>query len=352
MGGEAGSSVGAPRRRRVWPRNIALFMEPAIRLRGTVALVGRYPVLAGADLEVRAGEVVVVAGANGAGKTSLLRVCAGLLAPNAGEAEVLGVDLRRSRRELRGRIGFLSHESGLYEDLTLEENLRFALRSARRPLGRLAMALERTGLPDRLRHRPVRALSAGQRRRADLASLVARAPELWLLDEPHANLDPDGKAMLTRLLAQAAEEGAAVLVASHEPELLRGPRFRPVRMAGGRLVDPRPPEAAGWPGEEDCCLPPERRPRVVAPVPEVCVMAEGAMPEGAMPEGDIFAEGHVGVDRELAGRGEAVRRRETVPGREAGERRPSGSDAAPVTASVADGAVEPPTVIRGAGRVA
>jgi len=345
MGGEAGSSAGAPRRERVWPRNIALFMEPAIRLRGTVALVGRYPVLAGADLEVRAGEVVVVAGANGAGKTSLLRVCAGLLAPSAGEAEVLGVDLRRSRRELRGRIGFLSHESGLYEDLTLEENLRFALRSARRPLGRLEMALERTGLPDRLRHRPVRALSAGQRRRADLASLVARAPELWLLDEPHANLDPDGKAMLSQLLAQAAEEGAAVLVASHEPELLRGPRFRPVRMAGGRLVDPRPPEAAGWPRKEDSCLPSERRPRVV--VPEVSAMAEGAMAEG-----DVFSEGDVRSERVGAGRGEAVRGRETVPGREAGERRPSCGDAPAVAASVAEGAAEPPTVIRGAGRVA
>lgn len=220
-------------------------MEPTVHLRGAVALAGRFPVLAGVDLDVVAGDVVVLAGANGAGKTSLLRLCAGLLAPSRGVAVVLGGDLAVGRRHLRGRVGMLTHASLLYDDLTVEENLRFVLRAARRPERRATMALERAGLDGRLRREQVRRLSAGQRRRADIAALVARAPELWLLDEPHANLDAGGKALLGTLLAEAAAEGASVLVASHEPELMYSLSPRVVAMAGGRTVSPSPESTAG-----------------------------------------------------------------------------------------------------------
>ena len=122
----------------------------AVRLRSAVALAGRYPLLAGADLDVRTGEILVLKGANGAGKTSLLRVIAGLLPLAAGEATVLGLDPTTDARALRRQVGLLGHRNGLYEDLSAEENVRFAARAARPPKGAAREALERLGIRDRL----------------------------------------------------------------------------------------------------------------------------------------------------------------------------------------------------------
>src|SRR5437879_11185063 len=105
-------------------------MPPAVRFRAAVSLLGRFPALAGVDLDVAAGEVVLVQGPNGAGKTTLLRACAGLVPVVAGEAEVLGHDLTRDRRAVRRRIGLLGHATFLYDDLTVFDNVRFAVRAA------------------------------------------------------------------------------------------------------------------------------------------------------------------------------------------------------------------------------
>ncbi len=105
-------------------------MTLAVHLRSVVALLGRFPALAGADLDVEPGEIVLVQGANGAGKTTLLRACAGLVPVAAGEATVLGHDLRRDRRSVRKQVGLLGHTGFLYDDLTVEENVRFAARAA------------------------------------------------------------------------------------------------------------------------------------------------------------------------------------------------------------------------------
>ncbi|HLH45790.1 MAG TPA: ABC transporter ATP-binding protein, partial [Acidimicrobiales bacterium] len=164
-------------------------MTPAVHLRTAIALAGRFPALAGVDLRVDPSEVVVVLGPNGAGKTSLLRACAGLLPVTSGEAWVLGHDLRRNRTEVRRRVGLLGHAAPLYDELSPLENARFAVRAAGLGTERVEPALERLGLTGRLRRTPVGRLSAGQRRRAALAILLARQPALWLLDEPHAGLD-------------------------------------------------------------------------------------------------------------------------------------------------------------------
>jgi len=100
-------------------------MEPVIHLRSAVCLLGRFPALAGADLDVEQGEIVLLQGPNGAGKTTLLRACAGLLPVVDGEARVLGLDLRRSRRQVRRRVGLMGHATGLYDDLTVADNVRF-----------------------------------------------------------------------------------------------------------------------------------------------------------------------------------------------------------------------------------
>jgi len=217
----------------------SVVMADAIRLRSVVALSGRFPVLAGADLTVADGEVVLLRGANGAGKTSLLRVCAGLLPVTSGEAVVLGQDLgagvpAAERRAIRRSVGLLGHETFLYDDLSVRENVRFAVRASGLAARTADAAMEQLGLGGRLADLAAGRLSAGQRRRAALAALIARRPRVWLLDEPHAGLDADGRELLDGLVTAAVATGAAVVIASHE----RGPAddlaARTVEVAGGR----------------------------------------------------------------------------------------------------------------------
>jgi heme ABC exporter ATP-binding subunit CcmA len=208
-------------------------MDPVISFRSAVALVGRFPVLAGVDLDVERGDVVLVQGANGAGKTSLLRACAGLLRIAGGSARVLGEDLVANPRAVRRRIGFLGHATALYDDLSAEENVRFAVRSSGATTAGIAASLERLGITGRLPSTPVGALSAGQRRRVALSVLVARDPELWLLDEPHAGLDAENRDLLDGLVGDAAGRGATVVLASHEAARALPISTRVVTIAGG-----------------------------------------------------------------------------------------------------------------------
>jgi heme ABC exporter ATP-binding subunit CcmA len=215
-------------------------MAPAILFRDAVALAGRFPLLAGVDLEVGEGEVVHLKGPNGAGKTSLLRAAAGLLPITGGSAAVLGHDLTLERREVRRQVGLLGHATFLYEELTVADNLRFAVRAARVPESGVDPALRRLGLADRLRDVQVARLSAGQRRRVAIAVLLARSPRLWLLDEPHAGLDESAREVLDDLIAKARSEGRTVLLASHELERAAALSDRVLHMAGGLIAAAEP----------------------------------------------------------------------------------------------------------------
>ncbi len=228
-------------------------MPLAVRFRAAVSLLGRFPALAGVDLDVAPGEIVLLKGPNGAGKTTLLRACAGLVGIASGEAEVLGCDLSRDRRAVRRRVGLLGHATFLYDELTVADNLRFAARAAGRPPTEGADALERLGLAGRLRDLPVSKLSAGQRRRVALAAVVARRPELWLLDEPHASLDAAGRDLLDTLVREAAAAGSTVLLASHELDRADHRATRRVTIVGGRAQD-------GLLGEPDADAATEREP--------------------------------------------------------------------------------------------
>jgi len=210
-------------------------MDPVIRFRSAVALVGRFPVLAGVDLDVVQGEVVLLQGANGAGKTSLLKACAGLLRIAAGEATVLGEDLVADPRAVRRRVGMFGHATALYDDLSAHDNVVFAVRASGFPSRTAGPALERVGITGRLTSSPVSALSAGQRRRVALAIIAARNPELWLLDEPHAGLDAEHRDLLDRLIGDVAHQGGTVLMASHEADRAVALAGRIVGMAGGAV---------------------------------------------------------------------------------------------------------------------
>jgi len=206
------------------------------RLRGAVVLANGFPLLSGVDLELERGSLSVLVGANGAGKTSLLRLLAGLHALSDGSGTVLGLDLRGGdRRLLRRRVGWLGHEGSFYDDLSVEENLTFAARALERPLDGLEPALERVGLLAR-RHITTRQLSAGQRRRLGLAWLLLRRPELWLLDEPYASLDDEGRVFFDDLLADVVAQGATVVVSAHDPLRSAALHPRTLHVAGGRIV--------------------------------------------------------------------------------------------------------------------
>jgi heme ABC exporter ATP-binding subunit CcmA len=194
------------------------------------------------DLDVAPGETVLLSGGNGAGKTTLLRLVAGLIPLHQGEAEVLGTDLSRDRRSHRHRIGFVGSDTGCYDDLSVRENLRFATRAAGgdlRAVDDAIDALELGRLAD-VRHGK---LSTGQRRRLALAIALAREPELFLLDEPHAGLDAPGRAFLDQTLARAASEGRSVLIASHELELVRPFATREVVLTNGQAHGAIPADA-------------------------------------------------------------------------------------------------------------
>ncbi|HEY1989592.1 MAG TPA: heme ABC exporter ATP-binding protein CcmA [Acidimicrobiales bacterium] len=211
----------------------------ALSLRDVVALSGQFPLLAGVDLEVGVGETVLIEGPNGAGKTSLLRVAAGLVPVASGQATVLGLDPVRFRTEVRRRVGLLAHASHLYDDLNVRENVRFAVKASGADTSRIGAACERLGLTGRLLRTGAAKLSAGQRRRVALAVLVARAPEFWLLDEPHAGLDATARSLLNQIITEATANGATVIVASHEPELVGSLANRSVTLTGGRVTGER-----------------------------------------------------------------------------------------------------------------
>src|SRR5262245_36042519 len=213
-------------------------MEPILHFRAAVALLGRFPALAGIDLDIVRGEIVLLRGPNGAGKTTLLRAAAGLVPVVRGEATVLGHDLRRDAAAVRRRAGLLGHATALFDELTVDDNVTFWGRACRAERADIEAALGMVGLAARLRDVPVGRLSAGQRRRTALACLLARRPELWLLDEPHAGLDNDARDLLDDLARQAVDAGATVVMSSHELDRAEALADRTVMLDAGVVVAP------------------------------------------------------------------------------------------------------------------
>lgn len=208
-------------------------MDNVVALRDVVAVLGSYPALAGATLEVSQGEIVLLHGPNGAGKTTLLRVCAGLLPIERGSGTVMGVDLTTHRDHVRRRVGLLGHSNGLYLELSVRQNLDFWASTVGASVEEVAAAMERMNLAGRLSSVRVASLSAGQRRRCALAALIVRRASLWLLDEPHAGLDTAGREELDSTLREAVRSGATVVLASHEIERSKALASRIVTVDGG-----------------------------------------------------------------------------------------------------------------------
>ncbi len=179
---------------------------------------GNRLLLEGLTLRLADGELALVTGPNGAGKTSLLRVVAGLSQAAAGELRWQSRVLQAGDPEYGQARVYLGHQAGLQADLSVVDNLRFLVELQNQAFqpNRVAACLASLGLTG-AEHRPVRALSAGQRRRVALARLQLCAARLWLLDEPLTNLDVDGQALIVEWLGRHLRDGGMAMVASHAP---------------------------------------------------------------------------------------------------------------------------------------
>jgi heme ABC exporter ATP-binding subunit CcmA len=199
--------------------------------------VGHVRVLRGIDLEVRRGDVLVVVGPNGAGKTTLLRVLAGLARPSAGEVRVLGRKLERTAPETRRPIGFVSHQSLLYDDLTLAENVALAARlyGMARPRAAAMHALQSVELAERAHQRP-RELSRGLLQRAAVARALVHDPLRLLLDEPFTGLDVPAAERLRELLLERQRRGLGLLLVTHHLEEAWDLATRVAVLSGGRWL--------------------------------------------------------------------------------------------------------------------
>lgn len=163
-----------------------------------------------------AGTVVTVRGANGAGKTSLLRLLAGFGLPEHGEVRWAGRPIRDDRAAFHRSVAWVGHADGVKADLSPRENLAFHRALHPAPAASVDAALDAFGLT-RAADDPCRTLSAGQRRRTALARLLLGTSALWILDEPMAALDADGQRSVAALLARHVDDGGIAVVTSHQP---------------------------------------------------------------------------------------------------------------------------------------
>ena len=190
---------------------------PLLDARGLCRSYGRRRVLRELDLTVAGGESVAVAGPNGAGKTTLLRVLAGLARPERGEVRLEGRRLGRDAPDVRRAVGLVSHQSLLYDDLTLQENLTFAARlyGCPDPAGAARAALEEAGLGSRADDSP-RKLSRGLAQRAAIARALLHRPRLLLLDEPFTALDAAASERLRAELRARRAQGLGIVLVTHQ----------------------------------------------------------------------------------------------------------------------------------------
>ena len=211
--------------------------DPAVRLIGLRKAFGTTLVLDGIGLEVGRGEAVALLGANGAGKTTLLKILATLWRPTRGTATVAGFDCARQPERVRERVGLVAHGTLVYDDLTALENLRFwsVLSGATVGASDLRDALAAVELEPFADER-VRSFSAGMKRRLSLARVVLARPEVMLLDEPFAGLDPQGKKWLEEYLQLFKSRGGTILMATHSFGRGLNVADRIVILAGGRIV--------------------------------------------------------------------------------------------------------------------
>jgi len=194
----------------------AVATPAGLEIRALACRRGGTTLFDGLDLRLDPGEALILRGPNGSGKTSLLRLLAGLLAPAAGDILWHGESTRSDRESWHGAMRYLGHDNAVKPTLSVAQNLDFWIRlHPPAPAGAVAKGLEAMGL-DRLGDLPAVMLSAGQRRRLALSRLAASPGSVWLLDEPTITLDAGSIDRLSALVARHRAAGGIVIAATHE----------------------------------------------------------------------------------------------------------------------------------------
>ena len=230
---------------------IGMQQAPAIDATGVARRFGANWVLRGISLRVSRGEVVGLLGANGTGKSTLLRICATLLRPHTGTAQIFGYDVVASPANVRALVGYLGHAPGLYDDLTARENLEFAADMLGRDRRAAGDCLERVGLLD-VAGQSVRGFSSGMQRRLAIARLMLIRPRILLLDEPYANLDAAGIDLMNSLIADWVDEGCAALIVLHETAPAAQILNQTLTIVDGRIAPPARPTMVA---DDDAAVP-------------------------------------------------------------------------------------------------
>ncbi len=191
----------------------------AIKAQGLTKLFGNHPALRGMDLEVRAGESVVIFGPNGAGKTTLIKVLATIMNPSSGKVLVDGLNLKNNAEEIRRKIGVVTHQTFLYNNLTAYENLAFYSRMYDVPSckERIHEVVAMVGMTSRL-HDRVGTLSRGMQQRLTIARSLLHKPAILLLDEPETGLDQEAISMLWKTLRTDGEGKRTIILTTHNLE--------------------------------------------------------------------------------------------------------------------------------------
>jgi ABC-2 type transport system ATP-binding protein len=188
----------------------------AIDVRGVTKKFGARTVVNDLAMQVRPGEIYGFLGPNGSGKTTFLRMLCGLLTPDGGSGQCLGLDFRRESAQIKTRVGYMTQRFSFYEDLTIEENLDFIARLYAMPRRQAAVekSLERLGMTGR-RRQLAGTLSGGWKQRLALAACLIHEPQLLLLDEPTAGVDPKARRDFWEELHKLAAGGLTVLITTH-----------------------------------------------------------------------------------------------------------------------------------------
>ena len=188
----------------------------AIDVRGVTKKFGDRTVVNNLAMQVRPGEIYGFLGPNGSGKTTFLRMLCGLLKPDAGSGQCLGLDFRRESPEIKKRVGYMTQRFSFYEDLTIEENLDFIAKLYEIPQRKAAVekSLERLGMAER-RRQLAGTLSGGWKQRLALSACLIHEPQLLLLDEPTAGVDPKARRDFWEKIHQLAADGMTALVTTH-----------------------------------------------------------------------------------------------------------------------------------------
>ena len=214
---------------------------PAVELHNLSKSIDERPILRDVTLKIGQGQFLAVLGANGTGKSTLLKILSTLMPPTSGEMRLFGARATATSTQLRRRIGLIGHQSMLYRDLSARENLEFfgRLYGVANGAGRARQMLDMIGLRDR-QHDPVKNFSRGMVQRVAIARALLHDPELLLADEPFDGLDAPSIESLEKLLGQLSESGKTIVMVNHDIEQSLEIADHAVVIRGGRIVLDQP----------------------------------------------------------------------------------------------------------------